>query len=67
MIDFTASGLTHSYGKLKVEENPYRKGKMIVDKTFGLLKFDLKEHNVIFELHDADNKILETYQQIYSD
>ena len=66
LIDFTSSGLTHSYGKPKVEENPYRQGALIVDKTFGLLKFNLKEHEVIFELRDADNKILETYQQIYT-
>jgi alkaline phosphatase D len=67
LIDFTASGLTHSYGKPKIEENPYRKGKIIVDKTFGLLKFDLKMHKVIFQLRDANNKTLESYQQIYSD
>ena len=40
LIDFTSSGLTHSYTSFKSEPNPYRISNVIADKNFGILHFD---------------------------
>ncbi|MBL4773046.1 MAG: alkaline phosphatase family protein [Alcanivoracaceae bacterium] len=65
LIDFTSSGLTHSYGKEKTEENPYRQGRIIVDKSFGVLFFDFDKQQVVMELRGENNKLLQKHVQIY--
>ncbi|MEN8185945.1 MAG: alkaline phosphatase D family protein, partial [Bacteroidota bacterium] len=40
LIDFTASGMTHSYKSFSSEANEYRVSDVISDKNFGILKFD---------------------------
>jgi len=51
LIDFTTSGLTHSYAAFEGEENPYRVAEVVADKSFGLLRFDLNSHLVSFSMH----------------
>ena len=38
VFDFTASGLTHTWGQYWQEENQYRVGELIVQKNYGLIK-----------------------------
>ncbi|MDX1830197.1 MAG: alkaline phosphatase D family protein [Lutibacter sp.] len=65
LIDFTSSGLTHSYTNFKSEINPYRIGKVIPYKNFGLLKFDFKNKKVIMETRGEKNILYATYTQKY--
>lgn len=66
LVDFTSSGLTHTYTTFSGEENPYVKGEVIKDINFGLLKFDFKNDKVIMEIRGKQNKLLQEYVQIYS-
>lgn len=65
LIDITSSGLTHSYTSFSGEKNPYRVGKVISEKNFGILKFDFKNNQVIMEIRGENNKLYETYTQKY--
>jgi alkaline phosphatase D len=65
LIDFTSSGLTHTYASFSGEENPYVKGEVIKDINFGLLKFDFENNKVIMEIRGKRNKLLQEYVQIY--
>lgn len=51
LVDFTSSGLTHSYTSFESETNPYRVGEVVSDRSFGLLGFDLKAKTVSFSIH----------------
>ena len=65
LVDFTSSGLTHTYASFSGEENPYVKGQVIKDINFGLLKFDFDNNKVIMQIRGKDNKLLQEYVQIY--
>ncbi len=65
LIDFTSSGLTHSYTNFKEEANKYRLGKVVSEKSFGILKFDFKANKVTMEIRGENNVIYETYTQNY--
>lgn len=65
LVDFTSSGLTHTYASFAGEENPYLKREVIKDINFGLLKFDFKNNKVIMEIRGKQNKLLQEYVQIY--
>ncbi|PCH78451.1 MAG: alkaline phosphatase [Flavobacteriaceae bacterium] len=66
LIDFTSSGLTHSYESFKGEENKYRIGPVISVKSFGLLKFNFEQHRVKFEIRGENNQLLSSYKQVYT-
>ncbi len=51
LVDFTSSGLTHSYSSFESETNPYRVGEVVADRSFGLLGFDLSAKKVSFSIH----------------
>ena len=65
LVDFTSSGLTHTYASFSGEENPYVKGQVIKDINFGLLKFDFENNKVIMQIRGKNNKLLQEYIQIY--
>lgn len=65
IVDFTSSGLTHTYTSFSGEENTYVKGEVIKDINFGLLKFDFKNNTIIMEIRGKQNKLLQEYVQIY--
>jgi len=65
LIDFTSSGLTHSYTDFKEEPNKYRLGNVVSKKSFGILKFDFKTNAVTMEIKGENNVVLETYTQSY--
>lgn len=65
LLDFTSSGLTHTYTSFSGEENPYVKGEVIKDINFGLLKFDFKNHKILMEIRGKENKLLQEYSQVY--
>lgn len=65
LIDFTASGLTHSYESFSGEPNPYRITEVVKDKNYGLLQLDLKNNTVTMQIKGDDGKVFETVEQQY--
>jgi alkaline phosphatase D len=66
LIDFTSSGMTHSYSSFKGEPNKYRIGDVIFNKNFGLLHFDFSKNEVTMEIRGLENKVLQAYTQKYN-
>ncbi len=65
LIDFTSSGLTHSYSSYKGESNKYRVGRVISTPSFGILKFDFDTYTVSMEMRGDNNLILQKYSKQY--
>ncbi|EIJ39241.1 phosphodiesterase/alkaline phosphatase D [Galbibacter orientalis DSM 19592] len=65
IIDFTSSGLTHTYEAYSGEENPYRVGEVVKVKSFGLLKLNMKNYHVKMEMRGDGNKVLNQLEQGY--
>ena len=65
LIDFTSSGMTHSYESFSGEPNRYRATEVVSAKNFGLLKFHMKEGRVDLEIRGENNEILESLSQTY--
>lgn len=65
LIDFTSSGLTHSYSDFKGEPNKYRLGNVVSKKSFGILNFDFINKSVTMEIRGENNVVFETYTQNY--
>ena len=57
LFDFTSSGMTHSYTSFEHEDNPFRVSKVVPDKNFGLLKFDLVENSILMEIRGEENAL----------
>ena len=66
LIDFTSSGLTHSYSSFKGEPNKYRVKNVVPVLNYGILKFNLSANNVLMEIRGKDNVVLESYSQNYN-
>lgn len=66
LIDFTSSGLTHSFTGFKSELNKYRVGNVVSQKSFGILKFNFKTNSVTFEMRGANNTLQETYSYTFN-
>jgi alkaline phosphatase D len=65
LIDFTSSGMTHSYSTFSGEPNRYRISGVIADKNFGLLKFDMEDSRVSMEIRSVENELLAKHTQVY--
>ncbi len=65
VVDFTSSGMTHSYSSFKGEPNQYRISKVVSDKNFGLLKFDFSKNQVLMEIKGEKNVTFDKYLQVY--
>ena len=61
LIDFTSSGLTHSYDEFRGEPNKHRIGDVIKYKSFGILKFNFSSEKVIMEMRGERNKLQQEY------
>jgi len=61
LYDFTASGLTHTWGMYWDEPNQYRVDSLIALKNFGLLKIDLRQANpsVILEVRGENDELIQ--------
>lgn len=65
LIDFTSSGLTHTYEAFSGEENPYRVGEVVKEKSFGLLRLNLKSHRATMQMIGDGNQVLNQLEQAY--
>lgn len=66
LIDFTSSGLTHSYTGFTKEENPDRIGNVVSEISFGLLKFDFDSKKVTMQMRGKDNILQQEIIQNYN-
>ena len=62
LVDFTSSGLTHSFEEFSGEPNKLRVGEVVKDKSFGLLKFDFDANEVLLEMRGENNKLQQDYR-----
>jgi alkaline phosphatase D len=65
IVDFTSSGLTHTWLHGATEANPLRISNVIKKLNFGVLRFDLEANSVTFKIRGEDNFLYETYTQQY--
>ncbi len=65
LIDFTSSGLTHTYSGFQGEPNPYRVGNVVSTESFGLIQFDFKAKKAQFKMLGDKGAILGAIQQAY--
>lgn len=65
LIDFTSSGLTHTYPNSPPSANRFRVGKEIKDLNFGVLRFDFTHKKVFMEIRGEDNLLLEELEVQY--
>ncbi|CAM1366095.1 alkaline phosphatase D family protein [Tenacibaculum xiamenense] len=65
LIDFTSSGLTHSYNSYTYEPNKYRKGNVVSTLSYGLIEFDIKKRKVTFKMMGKDKTVLQEFTQFY--
>lgn len=65
LVDFTSSGLTHTWPGTPMENNPYRIGKGTKELNFGVLYFDFANDTVTFEIRGEENVLYEKYTQQY--
>ena len=65
LVDFTSSGLTHTWPHFSTEGNEYRVSNIIKRLNFGVLFFDFENKAVTFEIRGRDNFIFERFTQQY--
>ncbi len=65
LVDFTSSGLTHSYDGFNVEPNSYRIGSVVSNKSFGLLRFNFETKKVHMQIKGDNGTILQELEQTY--
>jgi len=65
IIDFTSSGLTHTWLDGATEANPHRISNVVKQLNFGVIKFDLNNNLVTFEIRGKDNFLYEQFSQKY--
>jgi alkaline phosphatase D len=65
IIDFTSSGLTHSYSSFQGEPNVYRISEVVSDLNFGVLRIDFKTNDVNMEIRGENNLLLQNVIKKY--
>ncbi|MDE1208377.1 alkaline phosphatase D family protein [Tenacibaculum larymnensis] len=65
IIDFTSSGLTHSYSSFTSEKNDFRVGSVVNSLSYGMLILNLKTKKVSFQMRGKNGVILQEINQIY--
>ena len=65
LIDFTSSGLTHSYFSYDGEPNQYRVGEVVSSKSYGTLTLDFKTKQVDFKIMGDNGVVLQELKQTY--
>lgn len=66
IMDFTSSGLTHTYEAFSGENNPKRKGEVYNVKSFGVIEVAEDTDDVRFIMVDENNQVLSSYRINYA-
>ena len=65
LIDFTSSGLTHSYTDFDGEHNPFRIGEVVATPSFGVVALNLNTRQATFRIMGENGKVLQELKQLY--
>ena len=65
LIDFTSSGLTHSYTEYDGEPNRYRVGNVVSTRSYGMVNIDLESNRIAMKIIGVGGEILGELQQDY--
>ncbi len=65
LIDFTSSGLTHSYTNFSGEPNSNRILEVVSNRSFGLLLFNFSEKKITMQMRGGNNSVQQEHIQIY--
>ena len=65
LIDFTSSGLTHSYSNFDSELNVNRVGYVVSALSFGLLKFDFTKNTITMQMRGNNDVLQQELIQTY--
>lgn len=65
LIDFTSSGLTHTYEQFTDEENPFRIGTVVKEKSFGVLRLNFVDKTATMLMVGDGGEVLQELKQGY--
>ncbi|MDF0715803.1 alkaline phosphatase D family protein [Muricauda sp. 334s03] len=65
LVDFTSSGLTHSYSSFSGEPNQYRVGEVVSDKSYGVIAFDFEKKEADMKMKGDNGVVLQELKQTY--
>ncbi|MBA4746383.1 MAG: alkaline phosphatase family protein [Muricauda sp.] len=65
LVDFTSSGLTHSYSSFSGEPNQYRVGEVVSDKSYGIINLNIEERKAEFKIMGDNGTVLQELKQSY--
>ncbi|SNZ00375.1 alkaline phosphatase D family protein [Flagellimonas pacifica] len=65
LIDFTSSGLTHSYSSFHGEPNQFRIGEVVSVPSYGLIELNLKKREAYFKIMGENDKVFQELKQAY--
>ncbi|TMU57697.1 alkaline phosphatase family protein [Flagellimonas algicola] len=65
LIDFTSSGLTHSYSNFEAEPNPYRVGSVTSVTSFGLIELNLETREAKLKIMGENGLVHQEIKQQY--
>ncbi len=63
LIDFTSSGLTHSYADFKGEPNPYRSGDVVFIPSYGALLLNAQKKEATLRIMGENGTVLQELKQ----
>ena len=65
LVDFTSSGLTHSYSSFSGEPNQYRVGEVVSDKSYGIINLNFNDKEAEFKIMGDNGTVLQELKQSY--
>ena len=65
LIDFTSSGLTHSYSSFSGEPNQHRVGEVVSDKSYGVINLYIQDKAAEFKMMGDNGEVLQELKQRY--
>ncbi|WP_318311340.1 alkaline phosphatase D family protein [Flagellimonas crocea] len=65
LVDFTSSGLTHSYSSFSGEANRYRVGDVVSDKSYGIINLYFESQTAEFKMMGDNGIIIQELKQSY--
>lgn len=65
LVDFTSSGLTHSYSSFSGEPNQHRVGEVVSDKSYGIINLYIKGKEAEFKMMGDNGAVLQELKQGY--
>ena len=65
LIDFTSSGLTHSYSNFTSEPNRRRVGEVTSSLSFGVVDLNLESKEVVFRIMGENGQVYQELKQAY--